>query len=361
MDAENANLGFGRQPAIALVAVVALVTNLPYSPVVRAQQPLWQTYKERFVTAEGRVVDTANGGTSHSESQGYGLLLAEAHEDRVAFEKIWSWTAKHLGVRDDALFAWRWEQGKGVVDQNNATDGDLLIAWALCRAATSWKKPEWRRASAAIAKDVRTKMRVSSAFGDLVLPGGSGFKRDGGTVVNLSYWLFPAFVELETVDPSPVWRALTHSGLALLREARFSRWELPPDWLLVGRSGLRVAPGHDPNYGYNAIRVPLNLAWAGVRDAALYKPFRGFDQAAGSLLPRATVGLPSGVPGEDPALPGMMAIYRLVEGPGNLEPHSLAASYRSIAPDEPYFSASLGLLSNLAASEAGKFSKSLAP
>ncbi len=358
MNAATACSFHGRRPAIAFVALFALVTNLLHPSLTRAQRPLWEVYKDRFVTAEGRVVDTANGGISHSESQGYGLLLAQAHEDRAAFEKIWRWTIEHLGVRDDALFAWRWERSKGVADRNNATDGDLLIAWALCRAANLWKEPKWRRASVAIAKDVRTKMRVSSSFGDLVLPGGTGFKNDGGAIVNLSYWLFPGFVDLEGVDPSPVWRALTKSGLALLREARFSRWRLPPDWLLVKRSELRVAPGRDPDFGYNAIRVPLNLAWAGFGDAALYEPFRGFDRAAGYLLPRATVALPAGVPGEAPALPGMLAIYRLVAGTGNLKPNSLSAPYHSIAPDEPYFSASLGLLSNLAASEAKKFSKS---
>src|SRR5436309_1896309 len=41
----------------------------------------WRSYKARFVTDQGRVVDTANGRISHSESQGYGMLLAVAAGD----------------------------------------------------------------------------------------------------------------------------------------------------------------------------------------------------------------------------------------------------------------------------------------
>jgi endoglucanase len=36
----------------------------------------WAAYRDRFVMPDGRVVDDANGGISHSEGQGYGLLLA---------------------------------------------------------------------------------------------------------------------------------------------------------------------------------------------------------------------------------------------------------------------------------------------
>ena len=52
----------------------------------------WRQYKERFVTSDGRVVDNANGGISHSEGQGYAMLIAERLDDRLTFETIWRWT-----------------------------------------------------------------------------------------------------------------------------------------------------------------------------------------------------------------------------------------------------------------------------
>jgi endoglucanase len=53
------------------------------------------------VTEAGRVVDTAKGLISHSEGQGYGLLLAVAAGDRSTFDRIWGWTRANLAVRKD--------------------------------------------------------------------------------------------------------------------------------------------------------------------------------------------------------------------------------------------------------------------
>lgn len=108
---------------------------LPLGGSLNAPQA-WQGYKQRFVTSAGRVVDTANGQISHSEGQGYGMLLAVAANDRPTFERLWGWTRANLMVRDDQLIAWRWTPGQRppITDMNNATDGDILIAWALRRS-----------------------------------------------------------------------------------------------------------------------------------------------------------------------------------------------------------------------------------
>ena len=45
----------------------------------------WQIYASTFVTADGRIVDNANGNVSHSEGQGYGLLLAALADDFERF------------------------------------------------------------------------------------------------------------------------------------------------------------------------------------------------------------------------------------------------------------------------------------
>ena len=155
---------------------------LPAAPQVkdesaRAAQPLvgslkdqdgWRLYRSRFVTEAGRVVDTANGGISHSEGQGYGMLLAVAAGDRAAFERIWGWTRANLMVRPDSLLAWRWEPAKrpAVADMNDATDGDILVAWALTEAAEAWGEPAYRTAArriAVLAAAVRTLLAVALA------------------------------------------------------------------------------------------------------------------------------------------------------------------------------------------------------
>ncbi|MBV9997602.1 MAG: endoglucanase [Verrucomicrobia bacterium] len=320
-----------------------------------AQEAVWHSFKERFLRDDGRVVDDANGGVSHSEGQGYGLILAEANHDQESFDRIWKWTDAHLRRRSDRLFAWRWKPGffGAQVDQNNATDGDLLIAWGLCRAASTWQNPAFRDASAEIASGIRQKLIRASKFGPVLLPGTEGFEKPEGLIVNLSYWVFPAFRALAKVDPAVEWPMLEQSGLKLIGVARFSPFDLPPDWLLIGKDSVDIADGFEPVYGYNATRIPLYLAWAGIEPARYYSAFRQIGRLAGNAQPPARVFLPAGNFGEEAALPGMRAIYELIEGPGDLHPAALHPPYRNPNATEPYFSVSLGLLANCAGEEAG--------
>ena len=98
---------------------------------------LWQAWKDRFLMPDGRVVDTLQDAASHSEGQGYGMVLATYFDDPEAFARMFQWTERHLAVRADALLAWRWlpDALNSVPDRNNASDGDLFYAWALVRAA----------------------------------------------------------------------------------------------------------------------------------------------------------------------------------------------------------------------------------
>jgi endoglucanase len=338
--------------AVCQLTVTAWVASAPCR--ADAQEAVWRTFKERFLRDDGRIVDDGNGGVSHSEGQGYGLILAEANHDQDSFNRIWKWTDTKLRRRGDRLFAWRWKPGffGAQVDQNDATDGDLLIAWALCRAASTWQNPAFRDASAEIACEIRQKLIRASKFGPVLLPGTEGFEKPEGLIVNLSYWVFPAFRELAKIDPAADWPMLEQSGLKLIGAARFSSFDLPPDWLLIGNDSVDIADGFEPVYGYNAARIPLYLAWAGIGPAKYYHPFRQIGRLTGDALPPARVFLPAGKFSEEPALPGMRAIYDLIAGDGDLQPATLHPSYGNANATEPYFSVSLGLLANCAGEEA---------
>jgi len=364
--------GFVIWPIVVLLSVV--------SPrPARSQEAIWSTFKRLFVTTEGRIVDDANNDVSHSEGQGYGLILAEANNDRETFRRVWNWTEQNLRKRNDHLFAWRWLNNASnghVPDTNNATDGDLLIAWGLARGGSAWGDASLQGLARDIARDVRQKMVRPSQYGPILLPGEYGFETTAGTVINLSYWVFPAFRELAKIDPSPDWQLLEQSGLKLIEAARFSPWGLPPDWLLLGPDLMSLPQGFELVYGYNAVRVPLYLAWAGIEPSEYYAPFRqlslfslypAYYEVVGqrnlySLYPGrpalpAKIILPSGNAANLPstneverAIPGMVAIYELVSGVGDLNPSALLP-YGPVAPGESYFSVSLGLLSNCASVE----------
>ncbi|MEJ1938182.1 glycosyl hydrolase family 8, partial [Nostoc sp. NIES-2111] len=137
----------------------------------------WALWRSRFIAKDGRVVDTGNAGVSHSEGQGYGMLLAVLADDPFTFDRLWAWTRSALMIREDGLAAWRWDPASTprVADMNNASDGDLLIAWALAEAARSWNKPE-HRDSAARSAAALFASAVCSVNGErTLLPGAAGF------------------------------------------------------------------------------------------------------------------------------------------------------------------------------------------
>lgn len=234
---------------------------------VLAGSPLWADWFSRFLRPSGRVVDTASKDASHSEGQGYGMLLAVAAGDRAAFERIWRWTRGHLEVRSDHLAAWRWDpETRAVSDRNNATDGDILIAWALAEAADLWNAPKYAKSGAAIARDIGRKLVVDAVgIGPVLLPGDFGFgagDQPDGPVVNLSYWVFPAFARLAQLAPKTDWDAVRRSGLAIIDAVQSRGTGLPADWTALADGKAAPARHFPPRSGYDALRVPLYLAFS---------------------------------------------------------------------------------------------------
>ncbi len=249
------------------------------APVVASVEGQWRHFQHRFIASDGRVIDNANGGISHSEGQGIAMVFAALLDDRELFDRVWHWTRARLQIRDDHLFAWKWvpDAAEPVPDLNNASDGDILIAWGLYLAHQRWGREADRLAADHISADIRRLLIRPSPFGPLLLPGAHGFEHGGARVVNLSYWVFPAFETFARYGHRQQWQALAASGETLLRRARFGRWELPPDWLRIEGERLTVeGERHAPRFGYNAVRIPLYLIWAGRDGRTLLQPFERF-------------------------------------------------------------------------------------
>lgn len=317
----------------------------------------WVTFKEDFIRSDGRVVDTANEDISHSEGQGYAMLFAVANRDLTTFSIIWSWTRNNLQIREDGLFAWKWDPSHPddpVTDPNNATDGDLLIAWGLLRAAKLWGNDRYREEAMDIIRKVRRTMVRETDFGPVLLPGANGFERNDAIIVNLSYWIFPAFVDIYKEDPSEIWMELHRSGVRLCRAARFGKWDLPPDWLLVPKSGseLELPDDFEPVFGYNAIRIPLHLKWGGVQNSDLYQPYIKWAEHVPNILQLPdTVNLENNEPGPYTVIPGMISVYQYI---ANNRLKNMPARTPNTS-GESYFSASLRLLTHLARQEEANY------
>lgn len=270
----------------------------------------WDAYKARFVGAEGRVIDDANGNISHSEGQGYGLLLSYLANRPADFDLIWSFTRKELMLRDDGLAAWKWDPSAQphVTDINNASDGDMLIAYALALAGAAWQRPDFTQAATELAEALARTALVKSGDRHLLLPAATGFRgvdRADGPVVNLSYWIFEAFPTLARLTPQIPWQAVSDDGLSLLAQAQLGPRKLPPDWTSL-KTRPRPAQGFPAEFGYNALRIPLYLLRAGQVDRQLLEPFRSAD---GSV---ELVDITSGELRERLAEPGYRIIPALI-------------------------------------------------
>ncbi|MGO4171833.1 glycosyl hydrolase family 8 [Bosea sp. TAF32] len=252
---------------------------LGFLPNAQATVPAdaWALYRQKFVTAEGRVVDDANGGISHSESQGYGLLLACLAGDRSTFASIFAFTRTELLIRDDGLAAWRWDPKASprVTDINNASDGDLLIAHALACAGSRWNMPAYSAAASQLARALAKVALLKRGNDVWLMPAAVGFSekdRADGPVINPSYWVFEAFPVMTQLTGDPVWTHVQASGLKLLDELA-KRKLLAPEWLSI-KAEPKPAEGFPAQFGYNALRIPLYLLRAGLGEKARLEPFR---------------------------------------------------------------------------------------
>lgn len=316
----------------------------PLSALVLA----WADYAQRFVTPDGRAIDPANQGITHTEGQGVSMLVAQACDDRARFEALFRFCQQLR--RDDGLYAWRWEPGQGITDHNNASDGDLYIAWALARAGRRWNAPAYLAAARELARAVRTRLAVEVRGQTLLLPGQVGFwdtPAAGGTpipVVNPSYLILPALAELGQVDASPFWAALTQSTLRLLDTARFGARQLPADWLWMGEP-VKPWPGRPARFGYEAIRIGLFLAWSRQSRHPALRAIGRFMAEPG--FP-AWVDLQSGETAPYPAPSGFESVAALVRQQLTGSPPRLGAI------DADYYSSSLSLLARLAWQDLGQ-------
>lgn len=309
---------------------------------------LWGAFKARFIAKDGRVIDSANKTMTHSESLGVGMLFAAAAQDRRAFDAIAAFALKLQ--RPDGLHSWSWLPGKGVADENNATDGDIYIAWALVRAARQWGDAALMGRARGILSAVQAKCTVRFKDGIYLLPGAQGFIFDGYSpsgqpvaVVNPSYWVLPAFREFAAVADVSFWHKIHTDALAAMGSAPWSPLGLASDWLEL-QDPLVPWRERDARFGYEAIRVPLFLCWDGQGSAPTVSAVAKLAQ--GQTIPAwRNLDGQGAAPYEAPA--GFKSICAL----------TLCAVYGSpfTAPaiDDDYYSSSLTLLSALAASQRG--------
>lgn len=316
------------------IALAGLCSLGPTSACAAPRGVDWRSFKQAFVNPDGRVLDTGGGGVSHSEGQGYGMLFAVEGRDRSGFDAIWGWTQRTL-KRPDGLLSWRYTPGVGVSDPNNATDGDILVAWALLLAAKRWRAPDYQQAGLTLMKAMAERLLVARNSTLLLLPGADGFRfPDGSMLLNPSYYVFPALDEMQRAEPGGPWEKIIGDGLQVLQEARFGVWALPPDWLRLEASGSFSLPAsHPPRFSYDAIRAPLYLAWSGRTREPLVDSVREWWTKGAKIdgMPPAWIDLVTAEAAPYPVNVGASAVVSLITKQINRKQGSALTDYYDAA------------------------------
>jgi endoglucanase len=289
----------GRHLAATSSAVAAAIAALAISPAAASGGPgtrfanvaeiihaaptvtpaEWQRFRQRFIASEGRMIDHERQGITHSDAQGYGLLLAAAARDRATFDRIADFTLREMRTRADGLVSWLYNPRAfpPVIDVNNATDGDILIAKGLIKGAILWNEPRYLEEAIPIVRAIGRNL-LQRRHGLIVLrPAAFGFgaqNHPDGPLVNLSYYVFGALRLFALVDDRHPWREVWESGLKLSNYASRKPGGLPPDWAsLAAESYLLPARRYPRLSSYDAMRIPLHMALGGGVPKRYFRPF----------------------------------------------------------------------------------------
>ncbi|MEJ5359641.1 MAG: glycosyl hydrolase family 8 [Desulfobacterales bacterium] len=352
MRTPTAGLPAARRAALGALLFLAFLGGVPAEPAD------WGRFRERFVSGDGRVIDPAQQDASHSEGQGYGLWLALLHGDRPAFDRVLRWTIDNLQVRKDALFAWSWGRRPNgswnVIDYNNASDGDLLIASALLRAAEEWQHPPYREKALAVVRDIRLHLAFSAGRRRLIAPGYYGFAGQERLLFNTGYVVFPAYLAFAAAEDTAFWTRILDDARSLLLEAAANPFALPPDWVVLEPEQPRLSAERGPHFGYEAARLPLYEAGL-PEPLPLFGPFLDWVERSGHLPAR--VNLAEHTVSTDEAAAGFHAVFAIAaerRGKRDLARRLLERGRTKITSEaDDYYSNALFLLATAAGGRRG--------
>jgi endoglucanase len=229
---------------------------------------LWNHYQAIFITADGRVIDPMRHNATTSEGQSYAMFFALVAQDRPLFDRLLQWTQNNLSQGDFSqhLPAWLWGENAahhwGVLEQNDASDANLWIAFSLLNAGNQWPESTYTAQGLALLDLIAQRDGVrydQDSF--YLLPGAKGFiLPDGKLVLNPSYFPMFQLAYFAHIQPKGPWSELQNKMPDLIRAA--SPKGFVPDWFAVDPRTMAVSQApQGVEGGYDAIRVYL---WFGL-------------------------------------------------------------------------------------------------
>lgn len=241
---------------------------------------LWNAYAERFIDAQGRVIDPQGGDHTTSEGQSYALFFALADNDRQRFDRVLAWTQVNLagGNMGTRLPGWLWGKAQDgewkLLDPLPAADSDCWIAYSLIEAGRLWHNAGYTTLGHQMMGMIaRQEVAELPGFGSMLMPGPTAqWVHNQAWTLNPSYVPLFLFERFKQEDPAGPWGAIAMNIPNMLRQS--VRHGFAMDWVdYVPSDGFYPASkptqaGQSPSPAggsYDAIRVYL---WAGMLDGA---------------------------------------------------------------------------------------------
>lgn len=243
-------------PGAALAETAAAAE--PSVQVSTAQSwPMYQQFLE-LNCVNGRIIDYSDPREiTTSEGQSYAMFFALTAGDQKTFEALHQFNEQKL-LQPTGLYAWLYgkkEDGTlGVLDDNDAADSDLFIAYNLLEAGRLWQREDYRERGLELCRAIKQLAVKVDNLGTVLLPGLQGFdkREDGYITLNPSYYPYFLLTRLALEDAD--FAELNQSHLrALLRAAPSG---VVPDWANFNLRG-QFMPSTEDTGAYNAIRVYL--------------------------------------------------------------------------------------------------------
>jgi endoglucanase len=169
-------------------------------------------------------------------------------------------------VNDTLLYGWKWgkrDDGTwGMIDNNNATDGDMWIAYSLILAYEMWGDLRFLDEAKTMIQALKEHTIYQYKDKLLLLPSQYGFVKEDHIKLNPSYtipFIFDKFLEY---DPDKVWEKLVIDSFDMFRRSAVGNLKLHPDWIKLNlNSGKCEHYGDESIFGFDSIRTPLFLGY----------------------------------------------------------------------------------------------------
>lgn len=247
------------------------------------KQEIYNQWQHKYIvkTPQGIYINTSShkeNDVALSEAQGYGMLISvlnsQYKSSETQFYDFFTYYTHHC-VNGTHLMSWRYINGLKKQKQddleNNATDGDLYIAYALILASEKWPqhKAIYQTTATKILNNILT-YNVNLHNNILTVGNWANQSSKYQNLMRTSDVLPSFFDKFYKFSKNSQWLLIKSKMIdSLYQASRNSKVGLVPDFVQVTNDNkvrsltydknIKINE-HDNDYYYNAFRVPYNLA-----------------------------------------------------------------------------------------------------